>query len=147
MAELYLNYAEAVNEFAGPQGTAGGLALTALDAVNKVRTRAGMPDVQERFTTDRDVFRSRIYNERNVELAYEGHHYYRDSRRWKTCEQSMTQKLYGMDIELIGGKKKYTRFELEDARQPTWKPCMYYFPLPADEASKMKNFVNNAYWD
>lgn len=147
VAELYLNYAEAVNEYAGPQGTAGGLALTALDAVNKVRERAGMPNVQERFTADRDTFRPRIYNERNVELAYEGHHYFRDSRRWRTCEQSMTQKLYGMDIELVGGKKKYTRFELEDARQPTWKPCMYYFPLPADEATKMKNFVNNDYWD
>ena len=30
MAELYLNYAEAVNETAGPRGTAGGCSLTAL---------------------------------------------------------------------------------------------------------------------
>ena len=59
----------------------------------------------------------------------------------------MTQKLYGMDIELVGKTKKYTRFELEDYRQPTWKPCMYYFPLPAEEATKMMNFVNNDYWD
>lgn len=50
MAELYLNYAEAVNEAYGPNGTAGGLALTATEAVNKIRSRAGMPDVLDKFT-------------------------------------------------------------------------------------------------
>ena len=74
MAELYLNYAEAVNEYAGPGGTAAGLPLTALQAVNKVRSRIGMPDVQSRFAGDSRLLRDRIRNERMVELAFEGHH-------------------------------------------------------------------------
>ena len=67
MAELYLNYAEAANEAYGPDGTAGGLPMTALDAVNKVRNRAGMPDVLDKFTGSAPLLRERIRNERCVE--------------------------------------------------------------------------------
>ncbi len=154
VAELYLNYAEAVNEAYGPSGTAGALTLTAVDAVNVVRTRAGMPDVLAKFTGSADAFRERIYNERNVEFAFEGHCYYRDSRRWKTCETAMAQKLYGMYIESCPVDavnypkgRKYIRRELAETRQSTWQPYMYYFSLPAAEANKMKNFVNNPYWN
>ena len=34
-----------------------------------------------KFTADRETFRKRIWNERSVELAYEGHRWY-DIRRW-----------------------------------------------------------------
>ena len=64
--------------------------MTALDAVNKVRNRAGMPDVLDKFTGSAPLLRERIRNERCVELAFEGHHYYHDIRRWMIAPQKMT---------------------------------------------------------
>ena len=152
MAELYLNYAEAVNEAYGPNGTAGGLALTATEAVNKIRSRAGMPDVLDKFTGDALSMRERIRNERCVELAFEGHHYYHDIRRWKIAPQTMTQPLMGMYIEKTAVSaeyprgRRYIRRAIPSNRQANWKNAMYYLPFPAEEANKMQNFVNNELW-
>ena len=151
-AEVYLNYAEAVNEVSGPQGTAGGLSLTALEAVNKVRNRAGMPDVLDKFTGSAPLLRERIRNERCVELAFEGHHYYHDIRRWKIAPQTMSQTLTGMYIEKVPVSdeypcgRRYVRQPIPNNRQSNWKNAMYYLPFPAAEANKMKNFVNNELW-
>lgn len=151
MAELYLNYAEAVNEAYGPTGSAKGQ-ITAIDALNMIRERAGMPNVLDRFTASADALRDRIRNERNVEFAFEGHHYYFDIRRWKIAPQTMTQPLMGMYIEKVPVSaeypkgRKYTRQNIPSNRQSTWKEPMYYLPFPAEEANKMKNFVNNEIW-
>ena len=152
MAELYLNSAEAANEAYGPNGSAGGLSMTALDAVNKVRNRAGMPDVLDKFTGDATLLRERIRNERCVELAFEGHHYYYDIRRWKISPQTMTQTLMGIYIEKgdVSNEyprgRRYVRQPIPNNRQANWKNAMYYLPFPAAEANKMKNFVNNELW-
>ena len=152
LAELYLNYAEAVNEAYGPQGKAAGFEMTAVQAVNAVRTRIGMPDVLDRFTADRDAFRERVRNERTVELAFEGHHYYLDIRRWKIAPVTMTRPLMGMYVEKVPVSAEYPlgrRFErraIPSNRQSTWKDAMYYLPFPVEEVNKMKNFVNNPIW-
>lgn len=152
MAELYLNYAEAVNEAYGPVGTAGECPMTALDAVNEVRKRAGMPGVQSRFAGSAELLRERIRNERCVELAFEGHHYYHDIRRWKIAPQTMTETLQGMYIEKTAVTaeyprgRRYVRRAIPANRQADWKEAMYYLPFPPEEANKMKNFVNNEIW-
>ena len=46
LGELYLNYAEAANEAYGPNKAAPGANMTAIDAINKIRTRVGMPGVK-----------------------------------------------------------------------------------------------------
>lgn len=148
LAELYLNYAEAVNEAYGPYGSSSGLAYTAVQAVNLVRNRIGMPNVLSVYTGGKDSFRERIRNERCVELAFEGHHYYHDIRRWKIAEQTMGQVLYGMRIEKTPvsagypNGKKYTRTALPNNRQCLWKDYMYFLPFPDNEAYTMKNFEN-----
>ena len=148
VAELYLNYAEAVNEAYGPNGTAGGLDLTAVQAVNIIRNRIGQPDVLEKFTADKNAFRERIRNERGIELAFEGHHYYYDIRRWKIAPELMGKTLYGMYVESIKKSDEYPigrKFEvrpLPNNRQCVWKDYMYYLPFPDSEAYKLKNFVN-----
>lgn len=155
MADLYLMYAEAVNEAYGPRGTAQGYRLSALDAVNLVRARVNMPPVRDEYTVAPDIFRERIRNERNVELCYEGHHYFYDIRRWKIAPQTMDSSvnpLYGMYVEKCEvspehpAGRKYERRKLAENRQGVWKDCMYYLPFPDSEALKMKNFVNNPAW-
>ena len=150
LAEVYLNYAESANEAYGPNGKAPGASLTALEAVNKIRTRAGMPDVQDVFTKDKQSLRPRIQNERNVELMFECHHYFIDERRWCIAEERMKAPLMGMFIETTTKNatypngKKYTRTPI--LFQASWKDAMNYFFLPNEEANKLKNFVNNETW-
>ena len=152
LAELYLNYAECVNEAYGPQGKAGGFPMSAVEAVNTVRHRVGMPDVQARFLSDKDAFRPRIQNERCVELAYEGNHYYFDIRRWMTAPEVMSKPLMGMYVEScpvdadhpVG--RKYERRRIPDNRQCVWKDCMYWWPFPDEQADKLTVFKNNERW-
>ena len=153
LAELYLDYAEAANEAVGPSGSFGGCNYTALSAVNKVRARVNMPEVRSEYTGSKEDFRERVRNERNVELAYEGNHYYFDIRRWKIAPQTMTQTLYGMWVESCTvdaqhpAGRVYERRELPANRNlKIWKDCMYYLPFPDDEANTMKNFVNWPKW-
>ncbi len=141
LAELYLNYAEAVNEASGPTGTAGSMNLTAIDAINVIRNRAEMPDLKQEYTANSDVFRERLYNERTVEFDQEGFHRYHDIRRWMIAPQVMNATLYGMDIEKTGDMQfKYTRVPLPDDRQVKWFDYMYYFPFDTNDYFKFKIF-------
>lgn len=151
LAELYLNYAEAANEAYGPNTPAPGATMTAVQAINVIRARVNMPDVLAAFTTDKNKFRERIKNERNVELCFEGH-YFHDIRRWKDAPVTMAGPLYGMDIEKVPVSAtyptgfKYTRIKLPAERQSTWKDAMYYFPFEQEDMFKMKNFTFNEVW-
>jgi len=96
LADIYLTYAEAVYESTGSYSTApAGLTMTAEQAVNKIRLRAGQPTVAASLPfyennplpgscelASDPAFRSLYRNERNVELAYEGVYWF-DIRRWK----------------------------------------------------------------
>jgi len=149
LAELYLNYAEAVNEFAGPSGKAGTASFTAQEALNVVRDRVGMPAVS---ATSADELRLRIHNERDVEFAFEGLHHYFDIRRWKIAREVMSQPLYGMYVEKVDKSaqypkgRRYERRELHQTRQCKWKDAMYFLCFPMEEINNMENFANNEYW-
>ena len=152
LSELYLNYAEAVNEAYGPMGTAPGSSLTAVAAINIIRTKSGMPDVLPAYIASKEAFRPRIKNERNVELSFEGQHYYDDIRRWMELETVMSGKLIAIipqkttDLVNYPTGFKYERTELPADRQPAWEEGMYYLPFLNADALKMKNFVANPVW-
>jgi starch-binding outer membrane protein, SusD/RagB family len=83
MADVYLMYAEAVLFSPGgtPQSSASNYSMTAEGAVNAVRNRAQLPNLEARFTANRDVFFEEIVRERAVELLMEGARFC-DLRRW-----------------------------------------------------------------
>ena len=151
LTELYLNYAEAANEAYGPNVPAPGATMTAVDAINVVRARIGMPPVLSRFTTDKDTFRPRIKNERTIELAFEGHYFY-DIRRWKDAPAIYQTTLYGMVVEKVPVSTtyptgfKYSRAPIPADRQMSWREAMYYFPFTSGDYDKMKNFVATDKW-
>lgn len=151
LAELYLNYAEAANEAYGPNTPALGANMNAVQAINKIRNRVGMPNVLSAFTANKELFRPRIKNERNVELCYEGH-YFHDIRRWMDAPVTMAGPLYGMDIEKVTVSTtyplgfKYTRIPLTSDRQSHWIDAMYYFPFEQKAMNQMKNFTPNTVW-
>ena len=75
-ADILLMYAEAQNEAAGP-------GQDVYDAINQVRTRAGMPEVAA--GKSQPEMRELIRHERRIELVMEGT-YYSDIRRWRIAE-------------------------------------------------------------
>ena len=151
LGELYLNYAEAANEAYGPNAPAPGATMTATQAINKIRSRVGMPDILPQYVVSKETFRPRIKNERNVELCFEGHYYF-DIRRWMDVPTVMTGPIIGMDIEKVTTNAayptgyRYTRASLPGNRQCNWKDAMYYFPFDVNDGYKMTKFTQNVYW-
>lgn len=151
LTELYLNYAEAANEAYGPTGMAPGATMNAVQAINLIRNKIEMSDIQPQFAGNKETFRERIKNERNVEMAYEGHYYF-DIRRWMDAPTAYAGPIMGVQIEKVGTSDefptgyKYTRYQLESLRQSSWKEPMYYLPFNPEDNFKMKNFVPNVNW-
>jgi len=81
-AEVLLTYAEARNEASGPDASV----YAALDSI---RSRAGMPFVDQTVYSSQSTLRTLIRNERRIELAGEGTRYF-DIRRWGIAANVMT---------------------------------------------------------
>lgn len=103
LAEIYLNYAEAKFELGDEAACRQYLSL--------VRARVGMPAIPATVTGDK--LRTRLYNERRIELAFEGHRFW-DIRRWKIANVIDNKPIRGMDIikNLATGATTYTPVEL-----------------------------------
>ena len=83
LADVYLMYAEAADMgYGGAKGKSSTCSLTAEDAVNRIRERAGVGNVDARYTGDANKFMDEVRRERAVELAFEAHRF-NDLRRWK----------------------------------------------------------------
>lgn len=140
LAEVYMIYAEAVNEFAGPTGTAGGLSLTAIDAVNKIRNRANMPNVNAKFTGDKDSFRARIWNELSVEFFAEGHRWF-DIRRWHVAHLDQYKKIYSVVFD-----KNWTYFNRVQIGTRVFEERHYWLPFYQSQVLLYPGFRQNPGW-
>ncbi|MFW5877941.1 MAG: RagB/SusD family nutrient uptake outer membrane protein, partial [bacterium] len=141
LAEVYLIYAEAANEAWGPNGKAPGADLTAIEAVNIVRNRAGHVDVLPEFTGTKELFRDRIRNERCVELAFEAQ-YWHDLRRWYIAHLPENKILYTMDFD-----RNHTNFNRRVVRKRIFEMRHYWMPLPADQIYFTEGFEQNPGWN
>lgn len=136
LAEFYLSYAEAMNEYAGPSGQA-------TDYLNLIRKRAGMP---EKHLTDANAFRDAVQNEETIEFAYEGHRY-NDLNRWLKAKSVLNGTLHGIvtTARNVGGTLKRTWATTSFVTR-TFPARYYYVPFPNDEVSK--RYLGNAKgWD
>jgi len=137
LAELYLNFAEAAYNAGNPDAEVsigGSMTLSARDAVNAIRARAGMPDLPSGLS--KADFETRYRNERRIEFAFEGKRFY-DVRRWKTL--GAFKIITGMDITMNGSSATYNRFKFDDRVTTSDKYLLY--PLERSEAIKMLNLT------
>src|SRR5690606_14925636 len=82
LADVYLMYAEAaLMGYNSIGGSAPKYSKSAVDAVNIIRERAGVDNVNVKFLGSIDAFLGELRRERAVELAFEGHRF-NDLRRW-----------------------------------------------------------------
>lgn len=125
-AEILLNYAEAQNEAAGP-GVALSSGLTPVDAVNLVRQRVKMPLLPASIS--QDDLRSRIQNERRVELALEEHRYY-DVRRWMIAMD--VENRPARRVDLTDGTYVFTN-QAYAVGTKSFSVQHYWMPIPQQE--------------
>lgn len=134
LAEIYLNYAEALNE------SEGGDHVEALEYLNKVRQRGGIPALEGSYT--KDELRLLIRQERRVELAFEDHRFF-DVRRWKIAEDTDNTKIYGMNITAgtyLGDENFYKRTLVEERK---FSSKHYLLPIQKTEIEKCPALVQN----
>lgn len=130
-AEVLLNYAEAQNEFSGPD-------QSVYDAVNKIRKRAGQPDLP--LGLGQVEMRERIRHERRIEFAFEGKRFY-DIMRWKIADQLFSEPIHGMKISDTNGKLTYEKVQV---RKVTFDPAKNYLqPIPQYAIDKNPKIQQN----
>ena len=136
VAEIFLNYAEALNEY-----DPGNPDIATY--VNYVRGRStiGMPPLPGGLTQVQ--MRERIRNERRVEFAFEDHRAW-DVRRWMQGPQYFGTPLRGVNITRNpDGTFKYAPTVVE---QRTFEPKMYLYPIPQGELFISPKLVQNPLW-
>ncbi len=135
LGEIYLNYAEALNE-----------AKDVVDAdvytyLNKIRVRGGIPEITGALSSDE--MRQLIRQERRVELAFEAHRFF-DVRRWKIAEYTDAGPIHGMNINAgssLADPAFYQRTLVEERRFIT--PRNYLFPIWRVEREKDPALLQN----
>ena len=135
LAEVYLNYAEALNE---AKNTVDPEVLTYL---NRVRERGGLPALTGSYS--QAEMRKLIHQERRVELAFEAHRFF-DTRRWKTAAATQNVPCYSLSIRAgssLSDPSFYQRTTWED--RLFIAPAHYLLPIPQSEIDKCKSLVQN----
>lgn len=145
LADLYLMYAEALNEAQGPVPDVH-------EYINRVRTRAGLKSVTEswsNFSTNsskystKEGMRAIIRQERTIELAFEANRFW-DLRRWKEAGQQLNGNVQGWDVNQSDINLYYKtqtfftqKFEV---------PRDYFWPISEGDLRVNQNLVQNPGW-
>jgi hypothetical protein len=154
LAEIYLDYAEAMNEAFGPESDALGAGLTALQALNLVRTRAAYqnkPEYLGLYTGDpnkdhmpaiesglsKEQMRSKIRHERRVEFTFEEHRFW-DCRRWKEAPDEEIQAQ--VPTWKADGTVTYPIVTIETR---PWFSQFYRMPIPENETFADPELLQN----
>ena len=141
LAEVYLDYAEAVTAAYGAAGSAPGATMTAVDAINIVRARAGMPAVTA-AAPGYGSFMDLVRNERDVELCFEGQFWY-DTRRWYIAH--LPENLPCVDLKF---DKTWTTFTRATVKTRVFEnPKHYWLPINRDQCLLYPGFYQNPGWN
>lgn len=145
LADLYLLYAEALNEAQGP-------VADVLVYMNKVRKRAGLGTVQDSWTnystrpskyTTKEGMRDIVRRERLIELCFEGHRFW-DLKRWKLSAQELNKPVMGWDRTQTDAAQYYRPQTL--FFQQFIAPRDYFFPIKDNNLLVNDNLVQNPGW-
>lgn len=139
LADLYLGYAEACVEC--------GQLDEAKKYLNKVRERAGIPDVEVSWAKvpgvvlNKEKLRQIVRQERMNEFYLENQNFW-DLRRWKLAEKYFNVKAHGMNIMATTLKDFCVDTQIDFERKFT-APTQYLLPIPQSDINKDEKLVNN----
>ncbi|WP_281635449.1 RagB/SusD family nutrient uptake outer membrane protein [Flavobacterium marginilacus] len=145
LAELYLMYAEALNEVNGPSAAV-------YMYLDRIRTRAGLAGVVQSwadYSTNPSKpstqlgLRDIIHQERGIELAFEGQRFW-DLRRWKKAAEDLNVPITGWNVK---GVDALSYYQVRTVYQQTFvAPRDYFWPIPESAMIQNPNLVQNLGW-
>ena len=151
-AEVLLTYAEAKNEISP-------LDASAFDAVNQVRRRVGMPELQNTdaskptYCGTQDALRQRIRNEWRVEFALESGKRQWDIRRWGIAKEVLNAPFLGMKYKMVDDPnapdgdngKKCILYQGENIKLTgsKYEDYNYLYPIPQEEIDLNPALIQN----
>lgn len=145
LADLYLMYAEALNEVKSSPDE------EVYEYVDLVRARTGLKGVVESWQDHSNVpdkpaskegMREIIRRERLNELAFEGSRFW-DLRRWKLSEEYMNRPIRGLNIR---GENPADFYQVREIYRPTFGKKDYLWPIRLRVLLKNTNLVQNLGW-
>lgn len=146
LADVYLMYAEAVLFGSGgtPQSTASNYSMSAEDALNAVRNRAQLPDLDPKYTANREVFFEEIVRERAVELFMEGARFC-DLRRWNRNGDPRYINKTAIDFDR-GPDGKPINIQERVVIRRVAETKHNWLPIPVDATRIYEGFPQNPGW-
>jgi hypothetical protein len=149
MADLYLMRAEALNEYTNDQSARD----EAYKEINKVRRRAGIPDVEVVWSNpiltrqsgrhlSQNGLREIILEERGNEFAFEGIRFW-DMYRYRRAVGAFSAPIMGWQYD-----QTYLNdfFILEPRQTRRFIVRDYLWPISIDEINKNSNIIQNPGW-
>jgi hypothetical protein len=145
LADLYLLYAEALNEAADVPPA------DAFVYINKVRDRAGIGSVQDAWTnysktpskyTTKSGFRDIVQQERGIEMAFEGSRFW-DLRRWKRSGIELNKTVTGWNIPAAATNSYYIPVTLYTQ---SFTDRDYLWPIASDDLLVNPHLIQNRGW-
>jgi hypothetical protein len=136
LADVYLMYAEALNEYDPGNGDIA-------TYVNLVRQRSGvnMPEISGGLS--QSEMREKIRHERRVELAFEDQRRW-DLRRWMEAAPALSAPLRGVDVDRVGEDQfAYSPMIVENR---VFSNNMYLYPIPQGEILISNGIKQNPGW-
>ena len=155
LADVYLMYAEAAAVgYGSPQAKASSYTLTAEEALNVIRDRAGVEHVLPQFLTGTEAFLSELRRERAVELAFEGFRFM-DLRRWML----LTQRPYTLKTKIEFDRADPEHYDYEHPEENpirnlreevlferNYTDRHYWYPINRDDVQLYEGFGQNPGW-
>lgn len=145
LADLYLLYAEALNE------TLDAPNAEVYEYIDKIRERAGLQGVAESWTRysrfpqkyqSKTGMRDIIHRERGIELAFERHRFY-DVRRWKQSPAQFNGAGLAWNVR---GATPEEFYRLLPLRYIQYNLRDIFWPIPQQELFINPNLVQNPGW-
>lgn len=144
LADVYLMYAEASNEYEGPNPEG-------ISYLDKIRKRAGLKGVVESWSqfskvpnkpSTKEGLRAIIQQERLIEMAFEGSRLW-DLRRWKTAINVLNQPIIGWDV----GQKTLEGFYRQKVlHNQEFGLKDYFWPIKDNSLLVNGNLIQNVGW-
>ncbi len=144
LADLYLMYAEALNEYKETPDA------DIYEFIDLVRNRTGLNGVVESWVNhsiqpdkplSKEGMRNIIRLERMNELAFEGSRFW-DLRRWKLSEYYMNRPIRGLSIFELDNKF----YKVREIYNPNFELKDYLWPIRQSDLLRNQNCVQNPNW-
>lgn len=144
LSDLYLLYAEALNEYYGPGDEVYGY-------LNALREKVGLPTVQDAWTQfsnnpgkfqTKEGLREIIHQERQIELAFESSRYW-DIIRWKKLLETLNKPISGWDLVQSTAENYYKKTEVYYYE---YGPRNYLDPIRDSDILVNDNLEQNPGW-